>query len=383
MTDTLGIEMTAGTTDNTDKSGKTGRWAPWRNLRWAFIAIWLVFLAYPMQSLAAADVSAAAKVLGFVLLVAFAVVYTITAVHALAGPPGHVREGLIALVSLTAITVALTPTIHENALGTGPFLMAVAAFTLPLAWAVGVIAVLLAATLLIPGWAGWGSDTNIAIIMTVVAFTMLGIRFLRAREVEREEAEEARRSLNERLAVVAERERLARDVHDILGHSLTVITVKSELAGKLLDRDPDRAREEMTDINTLARQALSEVRATVGQLRTPDMPTTLASAATALRAADIEAAIPDPDDVPDDVPDVFAWVLREAVTNVVRHSGATRCEITLTPTSITVHDNGSGLNDAIFGNGLGGLRERVASAGGHLTVESVTDGTTLKAEMNR
>ncbi|MFZ2239833.1 MAG: histidine kinase dimerization/phosphoacceptor domain-containing protein, partial [Gordonia amarae] len=257
--------MTAGTTDNTDKSGKTGRWAPWRNLRWAFIAIWLVFLAYPIQSVARADVSTPAKALGFVLLAAFAVVYTITAVHVLAGPPGRAREGLIALVALTAITVALTPTIHENALGTGPFLMAVAAFTFPLAWAFAVVIVLLAATILIPGWAGWGSDTNIAIIMTVVAFTMLGIRFLRAREVEREEAQEAQRSLNERLAVVAERERLARDVHDILGHSLTVITVKSELAGKLLDRDPDRAREEMTDINTLARQALSEVRATVGQ----------------------------------------------------------------------------------------------------------------------
>ena len=367
--------MTTGRT----RLRNTGRWAPWRDLRWAFIAIWLVFLGYPMASLVSADVSVTAKVIGFILLAAFAGVYLVTSVHVLSGPPGRSREGLIALVVLTAITAALTPTIHENALGTGPFLMAVAAFTFPLGWAVVVITALLAATLLIPTWASWGSDTNIAIIMTVVAFTMLGIRFLRSRETEREEAAEAQRALNERLAVVAERERLARDVHDILGHSLTVITVKSELAGKLLDRDPERARVELSDINTIARQSLSEVRATVGQMRTPDLPTTLAAVTTALRAAGIDAEVPE--SVPDGIPDVFTWVLREAVTNVVRHSGATRCEIELTPQSIMVRDNGSGMHDAAYGNGLDGLCERVESAGGQLTLESGTDGTTPRAEI--
>ena len=212
----------------------------------------------------------------------------------------------------------------------------------------------------------------------IVAFVMVLMISARGAEQRRDEAEARQREADERLAVVAERERVARDVHDILGHSLTVMTVKTELAGRLVDIDPERAKAELAELHSLSRQALAEVRSTVGALRTPDLRTELASACTALTAAEIDADLPVDVDVPAVRGSLFAWALRESVTNVVRHSGASRCVVKVEPTRMTVRDDGRGIPDHAFGNGLRGLTERVESAGARLSVRGDGVGTTVE-----
>jgi two-component system sensor histidine kinase DesK len=124
-------------------------------------------------------------------------------------------------------------------------------------------------------------------------------------------------------AVLAERDRIARDLHDILGHSLTAITVKAALARQLLGRDPDQVRVEITDIERLARSALADVRATTSGIRERSLAGELAAARAVLTAAGITAVMPGAvDDVLPAGRELFAYVVKEAVTNVVRHSGA-------------------------------------------------------------
>jgi len=180
---------------------------------------------------------------------------------------------------------------------------------------------------------------------------------------------------NAQLAVENERTRFARDLHDILGHSLTVITVKAELANRLLDVDTERARAELEDLERLSRDALADVRRAVEGYRELTLPGELARARTALAAAEIEAELPNStDDVPSHLRELFAWTVREGVTNVIRHSGATRCTVRLAPDAAEVVDDGSGrgasgpgIRNGTGGTGLVGLQERAAAVGGTVT----------------
>jgi two-component system, NarL family, sensor histidine kinase DesK len=180
-----------------------------------------------------------------------------------------------------------------------------------------------------------------------------------------------------RLAVTEERERIARDLHDVLGHSLTTITVKTALARRLLEEgDTVRAAAEVADVERLGRQALADVRSTVAANRVASLAHEIAGAREALRAAGIEADLPVAvDDVPPDRQQAFAHVLREGVTNVIRHSGASRCRVRVRPGSIEVCDDGVGAPAAApAGNGLSGLSERVAAIGGWLENGPRADG---------
>jgi two-component system, NarL family, sensor histidine kinase DesK len=195
---------------------------------------------------------------------------------------------------------------------------------------------------------------------------------------------EAREELA-RLAVAAERERMARDLHDVLGHSLTTITVKAGLARRLLERgDTGRAAEEVTDVEQLGRQALAEVRSTVAANRVASLGRELAGAREALRAAGIEADLPAAvDNVPPDRQQAFAHVVREGVTNTIRHSAARSCTVHLTPTSVEVVDDGAGSPDGTpAGHGLSGLTERLAAIGGWVEAgPTPTGGYRLRAEV--
>ena len=189
----------------------------------------------------------------------------------------------------------------------------------------------------------------------------------------------------EHMARIAERERISRDLHDLLGHSLSLIALKAELAGKLAGRDVDACRREIGDVEAAARRALSEVRAAVTGYRDSGLSGALASARASLAAANVElreevqqfALAPAAEHV-------LALALREAVTNVVRHAGATRCTLGLTREEgsavLRVLDDGPRLRDAAdvrAGNGLSGMRERVASVGGRLAI-SVDRGLCLE-----
>jgi two-component system sensor histidine kinase DesK len=179
---------------------------------------------------------------------------------------------------------------------------------------------------------------------------MVLVRDLRTRN---EELTEARAELA-RLAVAEERERFARDLHDLLGHSLSVIALKAELAGRLLPDRPDEASDEVAELEQIARGALTEVREAVSGYRQPTLDGELDGARMALSAAGIEAEVERPS-VPLDpaVEAVLAWTVREGATNVIRHSGASRCTVRigagLGEASVEVVDNGVGAAD----NGVG------------------------------
>jgi two-component system sensor histidine kinase DesK len=170
-------------------------------------------------------------------------------------------------------------------------------------------------------------------------------------------------------AVAAERERIGRDLHDILGHSLTAIAVKAGLARRLLDRDPAAAATEIGDVEQLAREALKDVRATASGYREVSLAGELSVAASVLRAAGIRAEIPQAvDDVDPADREIFGYVVREGVTNVVRHSDAQFCRISLGERSIEIRDDGSstGTTTGDQGSGLRGLSRRIDERGGTL-----------------
>ncbi|PYE51088.1 sensor histidine kinase [Deinococcus yavapaiensis] len=186
----------------------------------------------------------------------------------------------------------------------------------------------------------------------------------------------------ERLAQTAERERIARDLHDLLGHTLSVIVLKSELAAKLSERDPKRAVSEIREVERISREALSEVRAAVRGYRGSGLDAELGRAKVALDTAGITLEyIGEPLTLPRPVEATMELVLREAVTNVVRHANARKCRIRVACSGgafeLEVHDDGRG-GDAVEGSGLTGMRERVRAVGGELSRDG-RSGTRLLA----
>lgn len=184
-----------------------------------------------------------------------------------------------------------------------------------------------------------------------------------------------------RLAATAERERIGRDLHDLLGHTLSLITLKLELSRKLFDRDVEAARREVVDAEAVARKALAEVRCAVTGIRATDIAVELAAAKLMLESASVHLEYNAPPPLPTEVARALALILREAVTNITRHAGASTARIHFEnmPAGIQLNiaDNGRGgvLTD---GNGLSGIRERVTSLGGVLSLGSATgQGTTL------
>ncbi|MBW4095249.1 MAG: sensor histidine kinase, partial [Acidobacteria bacterium] len=186
------------------------------------------------------------------------------------------------------------------------------------------------------------------------------------------------------VAVSEERNRVARDIHDILGHSLTVITVKAELAGRLIDAEPERAKQEIAEVEDLSRGALADVRATVSGYRGVTITGELANAHQALEAAGIEAVLPGAtESVRSKDRELFGWVAREGVTNVIRHSGATRCRISVAADHIYIDDDGVGPGSGnAEGNGLSGLAERAVASGGSIVFgASPLGGTRLGVKL--
>lgn len=184
----------------------------------------------------------------------------------------------------------------------------------------------------------------------------------------------------EHLAKVAERERIARDLHDVLGHTLSLITLKSELARKLVDRDPERAKLEMQDIEKTSRAALADVREAIRGYRGEGLFAELARARAALETAGVTLKCDTAHmELSPAQEGVLALALREAVTNVVRHAEAHSCEVRLVKDDIScrmeIADDGVG-GDAPEGNGLRGMRERLQAIGGSLQ-RSTCDGTRL------
>jgi two-component system sensor histidine kinase DesK len=193
-----------------------------------------------------------------------------------------------------------------------------------------------------------------------------------------------------RLATVAERERIGRDLHDLLGHTLSLIAIKSELAGKLIDKDREGARREIAEMTQVAREALREVRSAVTGMRAAALDAELTSARSLLESSGISVSIDRAAiTLPPVIETALALTVREATTNIHRHSEARRATLSVqlegtgpaAHVSLTVTDDGRG-GARESGTGLTGIRERVRSLGGNLAIDSPRGrGTVLRASL--
>jgi len=371
----------------------------WRRFGWVFAAIWLVYLSQP-ASKAWEQPDPVRRYLGLGTLIAFGAVFVVTFALSRRRADRYVPRtfAAAALAAEAALIGFGYYTIGGDASALLIYLAVMAVFLLParIGWAVAVAAVL--ASLAVPAMRGWQPDGTLAFQIFVSALAAFGVTQLIQRNMQ---LAAARNELT-RLALADERNRFARDLHDILGHSLTVVAVKAELAGRLASLDPARAEAEIGDVERIARQALADVRAAAGGYREVTLDGELASARTALAAAGIAADLPDHDisGIPRLRQELFGWAVREGVTNVIRHSSATRCVIRVSPDEVEISDDGTGPGQCPraaaaqgagpdagpdplpSGHGLSGLRERAAAAGATIGVaRSALGGFALRVRM--
>ena len=297
--------------------------------------------------------------------------------------PSRLGLSLIIIGALTASGAALG--VGSPGLQLVVFLAVVLAFSLPWQAAIVPIAILTGILFLIPrmipSWSA-SEDAWIALLVAGGACTF-GRYIMEQRRVAR-----ILEQRTHELEINEERNRMARDMHDILGHSLTVIAVKSELAARLVDVAPDQTRVELDVVQSLARSALADVRATVNSYRELSLTGELARATSVLTSAGIRADLPlTVEAVDPELRELFAWVVREGVTNIVRHAHASHCKVELTTDSIEVADDGIGLDSAGTGDGHGleGLRQRCQDNGADLTIEAPSSGsgTVLRVSARR
>ena len=288
----------------------------------------------------------------------------------------QLRVGLPYVGALLALGITITIAIGPNGTAAAVYVAVGAMMTLPLIITIPLDVVVVATVLLVGHLRDWPGLGGVALGTILGSLAIFAMRGMMARNVQLLRAHQE----NTSLAVAGERNRFARDLHDILGHSLTVITVKAELAQRLCDIDRERARQELADLERLSRDALSDVRRAVEGYRELTLPGELARARTALQSAEIVPALPQStDEVPSELRELFAWTVREGVTNVIRHSRAQRCEITLTGDRAIVSDNGLGpTTDSGDGTGLTGLRERAAAVGAVVTTRRLSPGFSLE-----
>lgn len=371
------IQPTDGSAPRTVKGILTGRGA----VRWytgaAVSMIWLLTFI-PILT---ADGPVRA-ILPLTLLAVFAVGFLVGA--PLAWAPRATRHRLLPAAALFVFSFALFPWAGWEVRGLWTYvgvLVGMAVLPLRLTW---LLLLALGAASLLAGVAldGWNEDI---LWIPAILISLSAMMAAFARNIAAMNELRATRDQMATMAVERERSRVARDLHDILGHSLTVITVKTELAGRLIDVDPERARAEIAEVEQLARGALTDVRATVAGYRGVSISGELAAARAALEAAGIQAQLPGSTDMlPADKRELAGWVVREGVTNLIRHAHASRCRIELTARTVAICDDGVGptVDETAAGSGLVGIRERVESAGGRLTIgRSDLGGFLLKATL--
>ncbi|MGO2660732.1 sensor histidine kinase [Mycetocola reblochoni] len=343
-------------------------------------AVWMVFLYYPATALGD-GVPLVGVVVGWTALILFAVVYLfLFALMGRDGPGrGPARPFLIGFAVELALVAVFVPLIGTGVLSFTPFLCALAVFTLPVLAAVAVVvgtAVGVLVTMVATGQEWLSLLINVGAIVLIGTITRWFIR--RAAEAD---------TLAIGKAVAEERETVARDVHDLLGHSLTLIKLKAELAQRLVERDPERAARELAQISAVASESLAGVRTTVNGLRV-GLDAQLAQSRHALASAGVRLETTGSAEVLSPAQNVpVAWILRECTTNTIRHARATRAEVSFEPGRFRFDDDGTGLvrsgdggRQATDGNGFAGMRERAAVAGALLRVaESPLGGVRVEA----
>src|SRR5262245_40320380 len=354
---------------------------------WTWFAVaWLLVLALVLVLLPGADLSPARLAVSGACVALIALSYLwLTVRHApgiadLTAETPHDRPEptvvgvLAAMAASVFVFTVVAPGLQIWWLMMYPIVAA--GLSLRPAAAAAAIAVLIAIGFL----AAWLTDGRIdAMFLLQITFGGSAVAFrhlaVTVSQLRRAREELARAAVNE------ERLRFARDLHDLLGHTLSTIVLKSELAGRLVPRAPDRAATEIADVERTARDALQQVRAAVAGYRRPSLVSELAAARELLAAAGIDAHIsPSPAALPLAADGLLGWAVREGVTNVVRHSRARSCTIHLTShagrATVEIVDDGSGSDEAggEGGCGLAGLIERAAAEGGQVDARPTAGG---------
>jgi two-component system sensor histidine kinase DesK len=353
----------------------------WTHRAWirAGQVVGLLFLIGPLSDFARVSESPARVAAISVAFAAFVVLFLALL------PPARAlaRRGQRAIRAALALLAAIAPL--PLALGAPRsfavlfvYVVAAAAALLPPRAAAIVIGITAAAVGAGFAAAGYDSSTVAAYALTIVAVGTI-MAALGSTVRANLELRAAREELA-RTAVSEERLRIARDVHDLLGHTLSLIALKSELATKLVESDPRRAQAELAEVQSVTRQALSEVREAVQGYRRRSFADALEGARATFAAAGIDCRVDlRAAELPAEVESVLAWAMREASTNVVRHSGARGCAITLESdanmVSLQVDDDGATAPaDSQDGTGLAGLAERAVRLHGKLETGARPEG---------
>lgn len=350
--------MTPHTKRETNRA--TGK-DPWARFGWLMAVIWLVFLVYPVIELLRSEAPVIWVVVGWSALVAFVVLYVTGFVHGMRGGGGLGRppstRQWVTFAALILCALISVPAEGGSALSFLPFIMSFASYGLTRVWhwitTIAAVTVTALCVFLLPGGLSYLSVLAIVALLGVVN-TVSTWLILRSAEAER---------LGLELATSEGREAVARDVHDLIGHSLTVVGLKAQLVRRLMDSDLERAKSELADIERLTAEAIAGVRSTVAGARVTTLVEQLASSRDSFRAADIEMHVEGEPSALSPVQAITAsWILREATTNALRHSRARTVRVLLLPGRLVVEDDGVGIA-AAEGNGIRGMRERAAAAG--------------------
>lgn len=349
---------------------------------WRYFAnVWLLFLIFPLLAVLTDDGLSQGRVIGgVVVLVVFAAVHIAGYSHDVTSHYGRLqtRHWFFSLVALAILGVVIG---GPGMLGTAPFLTPFAASSrFSLRFGIGVLVATLAAVI---ATISLTDTANGLFIIALIVLAVGGGSLFAKVGAEREYESFA---LTNQLKLSEERSRVARDVHDVLGHSLTAVILKTQVAQRQLadvdspSTEVTEAQRQLQEIHDLSRQALAEIRETVDGLRATTLQGELAAARLVLANADVTLSVEGSEnEVPVEYHSVVGWTLREAVTNIVRHADAAACRVELAagPELIRICDDGVGRAGAAEGNGLGGLRQRLSRHNLELRIEDPAAGTAI------
>jgi len=355
----------------------------WSRFGWWVSGVWILFLIFPIVELVQGDHALPVRVVGLGLLAVFAFLYLrgYARFSWSVGCGGtRRREALAYFGTMALIVLASIPVLGSGTLGLVPFITSYAAFLLERKVMFPTYAVAVVLCFALPLAFGEFLDLLFLIGLNLV---LMVIYFVTSSAIERSvQAEQLRADY----LVVSEQERMARDVHDGVGHSLTALNLKAQLALRLMDEgDYSQARSEVEQLSELALAALDSVRTTVRGMSRTDLAGELKQLAAACADSGVGFNVAGhPEAVPQQLRSHVAWIVREAMTNVLRHAHASQVWVTLESDGVGIDDDGDGMQTSGEGHGIRGMRERARLIDASCTVgESRLGGTSVRIDFTR